>query len=411
MVSEQALLASLLHSRDAWLAVYEHVEPDSLSAHGAALLEEIADYYQRDDSATRCDVTLIRDRVSRKLPKHAELFASLLRDMPPELGSANVVREVLELKRRKAGEELILVLNQGKSPAAVQPVLEEYLHLNSATDLYDTGGGVTMLTTSVADLFRASSKEENLIKLLPRRLNAAMRGGVLPGHCVVIIGRVNVGKSALAVNNIAGFLMQGKKVLLIENEDLAEDVKRRIAIRLAQCTLTYAEEYPDKVMAVAKARGIDNLMMPDPAPGSVKELDRLAAMLTPDVIVVNQLRHLAASKEAATDGVGAIDRVAQGLRAMGKRRRILMVLVGAAKEGEVGYDGLAKEKVVLEMSDSYGSRTGVPGIADIMLAIGDSAPLRERGMVAVHLCKNKRGGSMPVLYQKVNLENCVFRDP
>jgi hypothetical protein len=410
MVSETALLAALMHDREAFLSVVEHIDPTDMSAHGEAILSQITDYYQRDDNAERCDPRLIRDRVCRKLPKHAETFKTLIQEMTPELGSANVVREVLDLKRRAAGEALMVAIAQGQDAADMAPVLAEYTDLNEATDLYDTSGGVQLLDTSFGDLMRISEDKSTLIKMLPKRFNDALRGGMLPGHTVVWIGRVNVGKSAHAINNIAGFLRQGLRVLLIENEDLADDVKRRIGCRLNGCSLDWAEKHPDTFDAVARKRGGELLMIPDPVPGTVQEIDRLAAVLKPDVIVVNQLRHLASNKAAEGDAVSAVDRIGQKLRALGKRRRILMCLVGAAKEGEVMRDGETREKAVLGMADSYGSRTGIPGIADAMFAIGDNTSLKERGMVAIHLCKNKRGGAEPVLYQRVNLENCTFED-
>jgi hypothetical protein len=407
MVHENALLAALLFSRTAYESVVEYTDPTDMSAHGAALFEEIVDYYQRDPDATACDKTLIRDRIHRKLPKHKDTFTNMLLEMTPELGTHNIVREVLELRRRSAGEDLIMAITQAKNPSDVAEVLSTYTALNDATELVDAGGGIKLLTKSLSELVQESADTSKCIKLLPKRFNAALRGGALPGHTIVIFGRVNVGKSALAINNIAGFLRQGKTVLLVENEDLADDVKRRIGCRLVGCSLDWAEAHPDEFGKRGKERGIDLLMIPDPPPGNVRDIDRLAQALDPDVIVVNQLRHLAPDSK---DAVGAVDRVSQRLREIGKQRRILMVLVGAAKEGEVGRDGLAMEKAVLEKSDSYGSRTGVPGIADIMFGIGDNQSLKERGMVAIHLCKNKRGSAEPVLYQKVNLENCRFTD-
>jgi hypothetical protein len=410
MVSESGLLAAVLHDRDAFLAVMEHIEQDDMSAHGSAIYNEIVEYYQRDDDAIRCDVALVRDRLHRRMPKHKDTFTDMLREMTPDLGSVNVVREVLELKRRRAGEDLQLALNQGLSPEEMAPVLAEYTHLNDSTDLYDASGGIQLLETGLGDLMRQSQDKGELIKILPARLNDSMRGGLLPGHCMVIIGRVNVGKSALAINNIAGFLRQGKSTLLIENEDLADDVKRRIGLRLCGVSMDWAEANPDEFEERADKRGMGLLMIPDPVPGTVNEIRRACEVLKPQVLVVNQLRHLAPDKAAQTDGVGAIDRVGQGLRALGKQNRILTVLVGAAKEGEVGRDGLALEKAVLEKSDSYGSRTGVPGIADAMVGIGDNQTLKDRGMVCLHLCKNKRGKAEPIMYQQVNLENCVFTD-
>ncbi len=409
-VHETALLGALIYDRKAYDAVAEHMDPEELTAHGAAIFEEIVNWYQRDEDAKRCDPKLLRDRIVRRMPKQRESFELIFREFDPDMGSTNVVREVLELKRRAMGDELVVAIAQGQEPSELVPLLDEYTLLNNSTDLLDAGGGIPLFETPLDQLVMESVQEDNLIKLLPNRLNAAIRGGALPGHTVVIIGRVNVGKSALAINNIAGFLRQGKRVLLIENEDLVDDVKRRIGIRLCGKSLDWAEAHPQEFARVGKERGIDNLLIPDPPPATTGGIDRACEILKPDVVVVNQLRHLAPSKAAESDNTGAVDRVAQQLRATGKRRRVLMVMVGAAKEGERDRDGNPIEKAVLEMSDAYGSRTGVPGCADFLITIGTNQSLKDRGMLCVHLAKNKRGSGEPTLYQKVNLENCIFTD-
>ena len=85
-----------------------------------------------------------------------------------------------------------------------------------------------------------------------------------------------------------------------------------------------------------------------------------------------------------------------------------MYLIGAALEGDRTREGVPKDKAVLDMDDSYGSRTGVPGCADVMFGIGTSTSLKERGMICIHLCKNKRGKDEPILYFNVDLERCRF---
>lgn len=410
MVNEPAFLAALVYNRDSYEAVQQYVSVEELSAQGSAIFSEVQKYYSNDPEAKYVDKTVLLSRLSRKFPNQKDLFRALVEDMTPDGGTTNVVRELLEVKRRAAGEKLAIAIGGAREPAEVLPLLDVYRAITESSDLLSTEGEIQLLDTSYGDLVRESKDEQNLIKLLPNSLNTALRGGVLPGHTVVIIGRVNVGKSALAVHNIAGFLQQGKKVLLIENEDLPSDVKRRVGLRLCRCTLDHAEALPEEFDKACRKRGGDNLYLPDPVPTTVREIDKLAARLKPDVIVVNQLRHLATQKAAEADNTGAVDRVVQQLRALGKREKYLMVLVGAAIEGERTQSGFVKEKATLEMSDAYGSRTGVPGCADVLLAIGSNSMLKSNGQVCIKMAKNKRGGDEPVIFPKVNLENCVFSE-
>ena len=53
-VHETALLGALIYDRQAYDAVAEHMDPEELTAHGAAIFEEIVNWYQRDDDAKKC---------------------------------------------------------------------------------------------------------------------------------------------------------------------------------------------------------------------------------------------------------------------------------------------------------------------------------------------------------------------
>ena len=409
MADETAILAAVLYDRSAYDAIVDHVDPSEFSALAQAAYEQVAEWYTIDPKATTCDRDTIKSRMLKALPKHSDAIANLFREITPERGTANVVREVLDIKRHRAGNELAMAIAAGKPAKEVSPLLDKYTVLNDATDL---GGGFRVLEKTYGDVVRESANPETPIQLYPRRLNTMLRGGVLPGHCVVIIGRVNVGKSALCLYNVAGMLRAGKKVLLIENEDLPDDVKRRVGCCLAGCSLDWAESNPDEFEKRCKKYGGDNLIIPDPVPGTTKDVARAIEHFKPDVCAVNQVRHLAPSREAASEYTGAVDRVAQQLRAMGKRTRTLMILVGAALEGSPATDGTIPDKAVMTMADSYGSKTGVPGCADVMLGIGTNEALTNRDMVAITICKNKRKKmkTLPVIHQVLNGESCRFKD-
>ena len=406
-MDETAIISAVLYDRQAYDSVSDHVDPGEFSALGGAVYESVIDYYDRDPDATKCDADILRGRLLKRMPKHEASLQELFKEISPDRGSQNVVHDIISMKREKAGRVLAMGIAAQKDAKELAPDLEEFARLNDATEL---SAGFKVLEKSFAELVQESANPATPVPLFPARLQPALRGGALPGHCVVIIGRVNVGKSALMIYNLAGMLRKGKKVLLIENEDLPDDVKRRVGCCLVGCSLEWAEANPDEFDSKCKKYGGDNLIIPDPVPGTSRDVARAVEHFKPDVCAVNQVRHLAPGREAASDNTGAVDRVAQQLRAIGKRTRTVMLLVGAAKEGEVGKDGEIKEKAVLQMADSYGSRTGIPGCADIMLGIGTNEQLRERDMVAITICKNKRKAMKRdvVLYQKLDGENCRF---
>ncbi len=409
MADETAILASVLYDRSGYAQIVDHVDPSEFSALGQAVYEAVGEYYERDPAATTCDRGIVKGRMLKAMPKQADGISALFKEITPERGAKNVVHEVLDMKRHRTGNELAMAIAAGKPAKEVAPVLERYTALNEATDL---GGGFKVLDKSFGDLVQESANPETPIPLFPRRFNPLLRGGALPGHCVVIIGRVNTGKSALMIYNIAGMLREGKRVLLIENEDLPDDVKRRIGCCLVGCSLDWAEQNPDEFDEKCRRHGGDNLIIPDPVPVTTRDVARAVEHFSPDVCAVNQVRHLAPNKEAASDNTGAVDRVAQQLRALGKRTRTMMLLIGAAKEGDTDKEGNVQEKAVMQMADSYGSRTGIPGCADIMFGIGTNDALMSGNKVALSLCKNKRKQmrTLPVVYQVLNGENCRFKD-
>ena len=409
MADETAILSAVLYSKDAYDKVADHIDPSEFSALGQTVYEAVVDYYTKDPAAKAGDKNIVKGRLLKALPKHGDAIAALFNEISPERGAVNVVHEVLDVKRTRAGSALAMAIAGNKTTEEIKPILERYQQLATATEL---SGGFKVLEKSFGELMKESGDPATPIAIYPTKLNQFLRGGMLPGHCMVIIGRVNVGKSALALYNVAGMIRAGKKVLIIENEDLPDDVKRRIGCCLVGCGIEWAEANPDEFDAKCRKHGGDNLIIPDPVPATTRDVSRAVEHFKPDVCMVNQIRHLAPDKDASSDNTGAVDRVAQHLRAIGKRTRTAMVLVGAAKEGDVDKEGNIREKAVLQMADSYGSRTGVPGCADIMLGIGTNESLMARDMVAISLCKNKRKRmrTTPVVYQTLNGENCRFKD-
>ena len=409
MADENAILSAVLFDRGAFETIVDHTDPSEFSALGQAAYEAVQEYYETDPHAKACDKDIVKSRLLKSLPKQVDAIAAQFKELTPERGATNVVREVLDMKRHRAGNELAMALAAGKSAKDVAPILDKYTVLNEATDL---GGGFKVLEKGFGELVKESEDPSHLIRLFPKKLNNLLRGGVLPGHCVVLIGRVNVGKSALMIYNIAGMLRDGHKVLLIENEDLPDDVKRRIGCCLVGCSLDWAESNPDEFDKKCRKYGGDNLIIPDPVPTTTQAVARAVEHFQPTICMVNQVRHLAPNKEASTDNTGAVDRVAQQLRALGKRTRTVMVLVGAALEGVPDREGNVPDKAVLTMADSYGSKTGIPGCADVMLGIGTNEQLQARDTIALSLCKNKRKQmkTLPVMYQRLNGENCRFTD-
>lgn len=406
-MNELALLSAAAFSRAAWESVVDYVTDADLTAHGNVVWQGICYYYRRDPEAQAVEAGVLSSALARAHPRYAEDLDAIVGSLSADFGTVNVARELLNLKRDRAAETLQVALSTRRNPDEIAPLLDAYASLNAATGLLDTDA-TPAFTTPLADIIGRTEAPGTRIKLLPLGINRLIRGGVLPGHTIVVFGRVNVGKSTYAINATAGFLKQGKKVLYVENEDLLDDTALRIGCRLVGWTRDQAAESPDRFQRAALSRGYSRLVIPDPAPETPQGIEKLIMVHQPDVCVVNQARNLTVGHK---DSVQQMDQIAKALRSIGKRRRVVMLLVTAAKEGEIAKDGRAYEKPELEMADCYSSRTGFPAAADVMIGYGSSKELDERGMACLTLCKSKlsefTGRS---IYVKVNYQNGRISD-
>jgi hypothetical protein len=408
-VDETALLSAAVFDREAFDSVRGHFEAEDLSATSGAVWTAVGTYYRTDPRAKVADPRILLDRLVREYPKQKDTFVELFGEFSPDRGGRNIALEALEVKRRSAGDALVTAISQQRPADEIAPYIAAYRDVNDATGLLQAGGGA-MFSRDLGELITATEEEGARTVLLPRAVNAYLRGGLLPGHCVIIFGRVNVGKSALAINAGAGFLRQHKRVLYIENEDLLEDTSIRFGTRIVGKDRDWAYKNASEFEDIAMKRGYGNLLLPDPAPDTVLGIERMIQSTEPDVCIVNQARNLV---QGTHNVVAQLDQIANGLRNVGKRNRVIMVLVTAAKEGAEDYSGDVKDKTVLEKHDVYSSRTGFPAVGDLMLGYGVDRALEDRNMAAISICKNKigklNGKSHGVVYVKADYDRSLIK--
>ena len=142
---------------------------------------------------------------------------------------------------------------------------------------------------------------------------------------------------------------------------------------------------------LARSKGLDRFILLEEPPTTVRDIDAAVEEHKPDCLVINQMRNMAHAGDC-DKVVASLDRLAHALRFINKRRRIVGVLVTAAREGEADRNGYVKEKAVLEMADCYSSRTGIPAVADVMIVVGMTERLAANKMACLSIVKNKLGG-------------------
>ena len=396
-MAERRLLASLIKSRTAFDKVADHVSREDLTEQGQMILTHVTRYYERDPKAASVDPALLLAGMCRELPnpKHHKVFGGIIDSLvEQEVSPENAVSDYLAVKREKVGNKLATALAAGKAPDEVAPLVERYLELLTPELEQQETGGQVYVGESVASLVAARNREGGVIRIFPRVLTERLDGGCLRGHHVVVFARPEVGKTTFVINAIYGFLKQSLKVLYVGNEDPLDDIVLRAVSRLSDLTKHEIIDDPDAADRLARENGYDNLVLASMTPGTPKEIEALVIEHKPDVVVVDQLRNIIVGEENFTR---SLERVAQMLRAIGKRHNALMISVTQAGDSASG-------KSILDMGDVDSSNTGIPAQADVMIGIGMSRDDEMQGRRVISLPKNKPGGNHDSFPVRVDLQ-------
>lgn len=387
---EKQIIAAALQSREAWESLHTLDVHKDLSPEGQRVLDEIKSYYARDVGTAAADLSLIHSALRRSLsnPKHQELFEEYLTGVS-NLGAVstpNVLGELAELKRYRIGQKLAAALVSGKDAQQVSALVADYQSLEvsptvtSALPKYKTGW-------DIAELMQENFNRANLIKLSPKTLNDRMDGGMMKGDQMIVFAATEMGKTLFAVNLCAGFLFQNLKVLYCKNEEPKARTNLRLINRLSGKTKSelYDQAIWDEVRTSLREKGYERFSIVDLSPGTLPEIDKLVQELTPDVVVVDQIRNLDVENENRTN---QLERAATGMRNLAKRRNFLSV--GLTQAGASAFG-----KSILNRGDIDGSNVGIPGQADLMLGIGANEEQEAAGIRWLSLPKAKGGDHTP----------------
>lgn len=379
-MNELTILAAALHSRRAHESIADVARADDvLSDQGRIVLDAISHYYQQDPDATHVDSDWLVARLSREYERHAAAFEQLVRKMP-DVSPPNVEEEYLAYRRKAVGEKMAGALLMGND-------ISELLELYNSTELK------VEAASEEIEIYKGASLEdisqvvaaENLVPLHPATLNDAMGGGLPLGAHVIIFARPEAGKSLTAINIACNAVANGYPVLYVGNEDPAKLMLLRVFTRLARMTRTAVLANQDEAMAKAREHGYDLLTFAHLTPGTVDTVEKLIVEHKPKLLILDQLTNLKTGKTSSkTDH---FETVAYEIRQLLGKYHVAGVSFCQAGES-------ADNKLMLEMTDVYMSKTGVAAQADAMLGIGfnqqyDSMSPPRRMLT---FCKNKLGG-------------------
>ncbi len=382
---EAKILSAILHDRESFEKIDKHLDCTDFSVDGEVILREIREFYQNDADASSCDVDILSARITRSFPneKHSRHINGVLVALP-SVSSSNIVKEVLALKAQNVGLELAQQLVQGKSPKDVKPLLDAYTSIAEADSLEDSS--VELNAVSVEELVGKVLSPDGLIALSPAGLNQRLDGGARRGHHILVFAPTEMGKTALVIENTAGFLDQGLKVLYVGNEDPAVDILMRVVSRLSGMNKFEIRDNPDEAQRRADRAGYANLIFADLAPGTFGRIDGLVDKYKPDVVILDQLSNIDVKGNSNESKSNSLEAAAKMARKLAKGKQVLCVSVCQAADSATG-------KVVLGRGDVHNSNVGIPGQTDLMIGMGASSDMEARGLRELTLVKNKIAGN------------------
>lgn len=383
---EQKLIAAVIKSRDAFDEVLSTQIDKDLSDQASVLWKLVKSYYGSDPEACYVDTDVLKSMISREQPKHKDMFVEYI-DSLGDVSINNVLKEAIALKLEATRHRLAQELTAGKD-TKVDLLLEQYNKLRLGELEEENGKTEIFVGTSLESILEDTSRV-NRIGLLPSSLNNQLRGGVLRKHHVVVFAPTEMGKSLFGLNMTYGFVKQGLRVLYCGNEDPAKDMVRRFLWRLTGMTEDDMEKEPEKAKQLVQERDAvySNLIFAEMSPGSPREIEELVSEYKPDVLIVDQIRHL---DMGDVSKVLQLEAAAAFMRRMGKTYNLVPVSFTQAADSATG-------KMLLGRGDIDFSNVGIPGTADLLLGIGATEEMEAHGERMISFVKNKVSGKkMPL---------------
>ena len=380
---ESKVIACFLRNRNDYDNATPHLDRDKLSPMGAAILGTIDEYYGKDSEAASVDLDVFRLALSRRfkdIPKHLDKANDYLEGvLNVDFSEVNVISEIIAQRKAEIGTHLADAL-LAQDQQRIDMYWNEYESLADASVLEDhieeEYCGATL--DQLEEQFDSGGSWD----LAPSGLAQRIKGGLRPGHAVVVAARPERGKTLFGINFGAGFLSQGAKVLYIGNEDPVPDLILRMLSNLTGRDEQAMFADKEESMRIARERGYDNCVFVGLSPGTLYEIEALVRRHDPDVVIVDQMRNVRANTENNTQ---RLEVVAQELRNIARRHSCVMVMMT-----QVGDSG--RDKLKLNDGDIDGSNTGIPGACDVIVMIGSNEDYELRDLRQITLAKNKRGG-------------------
>ena len=383
MNQEKRLLHACIDSRAGYQQIVHLATEEDFSVHGWILFETIRDYYEYDELCSEVSLSHVQDYLRRTHPRHEETFKQLLDGEGEKISPPNVAQEFIAMKLSAINLTLAHAILDGSGQDEIDNIIEQRAQCEMVEQDSDNS---IQICPSIDDIIE-DILPENIISVRPAGLAMRLGGGYVPGNQIAIYAPKEVGKSLVSIDQAAGFIQDGRKVLYYENEDPVKTTTLRFISNLTH--LNRDEILADRRGAydLALSRGFANLIMKSATPGTIPELRRDIEIHSPEIVVINQLANMECSKTFSK--VEKLEWLASQTRTLAKKFNIVSILVHQAGERAYG-------KQILDKNDMYFSNVGLQAAQDIMLGIGMTADDLRENRRWMNITVNKNTGRLDV---------------
>lgn len=402
----QRIIAASIKSRSAYEKIKDHIDRKIIPTYAEFVLDLVNDYYKTDSEAKTVDIEYIRDRIKNDIDGAGKQnvyteFANQCNSL--EVSAVNVAVLLLDYKRKEKAAKLAqIVLNPTSDSATQLEALDRYREL---LERLDTGGtdsddSEVLHGVSINDINATVLSAEGKIKLISPEFTKNIDGGLMGGHHVIVFARPETGKTAFVLTAMRSLVKQKLPGIYFGNEDPLRSIVERFQGCLTGMARLQRLSDPDAAQQVLTTQGYEHARFVGLAPGSCEQIEAHIKKHSARWIVVDQLRNLRTRAENRTN---QLEIIATELRNIAKRHNCVVISVTQA--GDSG-----SNKAVLDMGDIDGSNTGIPAQADVLVGIGLTDSLDERGERMIAFCKNKLYGQHTHFSMKLNKQISKLED-
>lgn len=227
-------------------------------------------------------------------------------------------------------------------------------------------------------------------------------GGIAQGDLIYLIGRLGTGKTTFALWVLTKWLQNGKRVLMVSNENRADDVIAKIDSYIGgfnpikKRTMEWSDEDLNRLKTVSfiasKLEG--EVFVPNQPVQNVKEVQSLIYTYRPDIVMVDGIYLMAgASGDSHWEKITGISR---SLKQLAEGEGVPVLGIHQASRNAIG------KRIDVE---HVAYADALAQDADLMLAINPE----EDGSIFVEAIKNRWGGEHWGFFLKVYFETMTVK--